>query len=256
MPYDYTLNDGAGGGVGGGSAHFGNVLELCNDVAETVGLGTQTAIYASTDPNIIQLRALLKQVGRRLALEREWKQLLTEHTFNTASGTASYALPADFSRMVNQTAWNRAADRRFAPLGAQVWQYIQATTLGATLQAVFRPRAATFEIYPTPSSIQAIAFEYISNYWVASSGSAQGDKDKPAADTDTVMLDPLLVVAALKLAWLKAKNMDATAALADYDAIYSISAGVNAGPAPALRLDHRRAVADDAINVPETGFGS
>lgn len=256
MPYEYTLADGAGGGVGGGSAHYGTVLEICNDVAEAEGLGTQTAIYASVDPNIVQLRALLKQEGRRLAMEREWKQLVTEHAFSTVSGTAAYALPADFSRMANQTAWNRTTDRRFVPFGAQAWQYLKATSLGSALMAIFRPRAATFEIHPAPSAVEAIAFEYLSNYWLASSGSIVGDKDKPTADTDTVLLDPALVVAALRLAWRKAKGFDATAALADYERTFALSAGANAGPAPTLRLD--RPGSDDwmRLNVPETGYGT
>lgn len=255
MSYEYTLDDGAGGGVGGGSAHFGTVLEICNDVAEQVGLGTQTAIYASTDNNLVQLRALLKQEGRRLSLERQWKQLLTEHTFATTNGVATYALPADFSRMVPQSMWNRSTVRRFAPLGAQVWQYLQASSVAEPLTAIFRARAATVEISPTPTSAQTVAFEYLSNYWVASSGSSQGDQDKPEADDDTILLDPLLMTAALKLAWLKAKGMDATAALADYERAFALSAGVDAGPAPILRLDSRRVGDESGLNVPETGFG-
>lgn len=231
-----TIAEGGASGSSSASPGAGNVLQICSDAAAELGLGELSTVYANTNANVVQLRNLLKSVGRKLAMRREWPALNKEHAFDTVNGTASYDLPIDFSRMVDQTQWNRDQTRSLRPIGAQRWQQIQGNGITSTVALLFRPRSTTVELSPTPTAAEEIAFEYQSRYWLQSANAAEADKDAPTADTDTVLFDPSLMVAALKLAWLKAKGMDATAALSDYEEALQLAESTSVAAAPVLNL--------------------
>ncbi len=239
-------------------ALYDTVANIVSDAAVECGLSAPTDVYASTDANIVQMRVMLKRMGRSYALAHGWKHLEREHTFATVSGTASYALPASFSSMLDQSGWDRTTKRQVVPVGAVQWQYMNAVSVAGVLTVTFRPREATIELYPTPTAIETIAFDYRSRYWVETSGQTTPDKDAPTANTDKLMFDATLMVAALKLEFKRAKGFDTTAAQQDFDAIWASVVNANANAAPVLSLngigygDHL--LGPD--NVPETGFGS
>lgn len=238
-------------------ALYDTVANIVSDAAVELGLGSVSDVFASTDANVIQLRTLLKRVGRRLTLERRWTQLQVEHTFSTVSGTAAYNLPADFSMMIDQTGWNRTSDHPAHPLNPQQWQYLKASASTAAFTVMFRPRELTIEIYPTPSAVETIAFEYVSRYWVRNTGGTTLDKDAPTINTDVLMFDAVLLVPALKLAWLSAKGFDTTAALEDYNHALRLVESANVVAAPALSLNGAGGVGLlTPLNAPETGFGA
>src|SRR5688500_4117237 len=105
-------------------AHFDTADNIINSAALELGLlpSAVSNPFASTDPAILQLCALLNRVGRMLVRARPWSWLTKEYTFNTAGGTASYALPSGFDRMKDQTHWNRTTA---LPLGgpASPWSW-------------------------------------------------------------------------------------------------------------------------------------
>src|SRR5690348_10170041 len=68
--------------------------------------------YTSTDPNVAQLRAFLKKVGRNLVDEFQWEQLRAEWSITTLGNvlhprTGAYAMPPDWRGMRDQSGWNR-----------------------------------------------------------------------------------------------------------------------------------------------------
>lgn len=85
-----------------------------------------------------------------------------------------------------------------------------------------------------------------------------GTSDVPGAGTDLLMFDEDLLVAKLKMMWLKAKGFDSSDAEDDYARTFAQAAS-NDSPSPILSLNGTGIVRDrllGALNVPITGFGS
>lgn len=238
-------------------ALYDTVLNIVSDVAVELGLGSLSAIYSSTDANVIQLRTLLKSTGRGLVLKTPWLQAVKEHTFVT-DANSSYTLPADFQSMVDGSGWNRTSRYQLQPLTRPEWQAVVASVSQPASTYLFKPKDLTIEVWPQPpTSGETIAFEYRSRHWVALTGSTTPTKDAPTLDTDVVCLDVQLITRALKLAFLRAKGFDSTAAQQDFLDAYEDVRSANANAAPVLDLNGRL-MGDrllDESNAPSTGFG-
>lgn len=235
---------------------FETASQIIQDAAYELGLiAADVDVFASTDQNLVQLRRLLTRVGRDILKERRWSHLQKPHTITTGAADATYDLPADFDRMIPQTYWNRTTVFPGVPIGAEVWQYLQANT-SSPISALFRLVNNEVQIYPTPSSIQTIALEYISSYWVMETGQVAGNETRCDANTDSILFDSTLVMHALKRAFLEAKGFDSTAAGNAYERRLALVCGSD-GSAPVLSIGPSRggALLGD-WNIPETGFGS
>ena len=237
---------------------FDTVSNVISDAAAELGLGTVTDAFASTDPNVVQLRSLLKSVGRRLTKQRQWRQLVKEHTFTTTTDEDTYTLPADFVSMLEQSGWNRTQQLSLAPVDAQGWQYLKATDAGTVLTALFRPRALTLQLWPaSPPAGETIAFEYVSRYWVADGETPTvGTRDAFEANTDVLLFDVGLLVPALKLAFQQAKGFDSSAAENEYRMALVLEESADSSGAPKLSLSRSsdfRLV--DGANAPQGGYG-
>lgn len=193
-------------------------------------------VYASTDAVVIQLRALLEGLGQDLAAMRPWSHLQKEHTLSTEVGVQTYALPAGYVGMLPQTQWNRSTDLELlGPLNPQAWQEAVSSDAVATTNYLFRVRGNTLLLEPTPSTVETLAFEYVSAYWVVPVGQTSPTTEAPTANTDVLWFDRRLLVAGLTLRWMDAKGFDTTAAQRAYDAALSAAMG-NDGAAPVLNL--------------------
>ena len=156
---------------------FGTAGEVIADAAGELGLGTYDPAtfdpWASSDPNIMQMIALLKSAGRYLVHERDWTYLRGEHTFNTVAGQAAYDFPVGMINMIDQTYWVRSTRLPMGgPLSPQEWQYLKARLVGVTLTLLFRPMNKQMYIFPdtnTPGGLE-VAFEYQSGNWVMPAG--------------------------------------------------------------------------------------
>ena len=82
---------------------------ILNRVAAEVGLTPVADPFSSADASFVQLTHLLNTAGEELAVLYDWQNLRREHNITTTAvdtGT-DYALPTDFSRIVDNTAWNK-----------------------------------------------------------------------------------------------------------------------------------------------------
>lgn len=242
---------------------FDTAGNIVNDAAVEVGLEPSADPFGSYDGNYIQLVKLLKSCGRELVQARNWTYLRKEYTFTTVQGTSTYDLPADFLRMYDQSGWNRTNRLPLGgPLSPQEWQYLKARLVGVVFTVLFRPMNRQIHLYPdtdTPGGY-TIAFEYGSSYWLSSAATPTVlGYDAPIAGDNVVWFDPLLMVRSLKLAFLKAKGLDTTAAEQDYAATLNAAMGMDA-PSKILNLN-RTSMEPSAVmlgnhSVPITGFGS
>jgi len=234
---------------------YATVAEVVSDAAVLLGL-TSTEIadpYASTDSNILLLLAILKTAGKDLLRQYTWKQLEAEHTFSTVASQDTYSLPADFARHLDQTQWNRSTTLPLVgPMASQGWQRLKSSGVPSGAEYYFRTAGSTLRLYPVPGSVQTIALEYVSTYWVQGSGSASRDKEWPTAANDTLWLDSQLLVHRLRMDFRQARGMESTAESLAYDE--ALSAARSAEPAPVLNLNRRSGPA--APSLPATGWGS
>lgn len=293
--------------------------DVINEAAVEVGLSAVPDPYASLDPNFIQIRQLLKSLGREIVHTRQWNVLRRQWSFTTVAGQGVYPLPADYHNMIDQTWWNRTNRLPVGgPLSAQEWQYLKARMVGVVFNVLFRPMQGSLTLYPdtsTPAGFE-IYYEYQSEWWVRSpvgpwaastsftkdacvsndgnvyvcttsgvsdetdgptgTGYAIGDGscvwqyvsssadllttgDAPLSMDDEIIFDPLLMIRGLKLAWLKAKGFDTTAAQQDFLQTLDMVKGHDA-PSPVLSASRRfNPIVDPLIggqSIPVTGFGT
>lgn len=239
---------------------YGTVLDIVNDTALLLGIRAAgyAAVFSSTDADAVLLRSLLNAAGRELERSYQWTQLETEYTFSTVNGTASYSLPAGYSRLIPRTEWNRTDLQAIGPaLSAQDWQYLKGSGLTALVRTAFRVRGRTLYLYPTPSASETVALEYLSSYWVAPTGQAAPTLDAATADTDTVWFDKLLMVYRIRRDYLRQRGMESMAASDDYDRLLATVLGGD-GEARVVALGGMASHGpplDPAINLPDTFTG-
>jgi hypothetical protein len=135
-------------------------------------------VYAATEPNLIQLTALLKKAGRDLVDEANWTHLRQEYAILTESPATAmanghqtwgaYVLPTDWRNMVDQSGWNRTTRLPLSgPLSEQEWQYLASRLTGVVWTVLFRPMQGLLYLYPssnTPAG-QEIVMAYKSSNW-------------------------------------------------------------------------------------------
>jgi len=239
------------------------VQQIVTTTASDVGLGSAGSdVMVSTDPNINQLCSLLKSMGRGLVHLRNWQHLRKEHIFTTVAGQSIYPMPADFLNMIDQTWWNRTNRLPVGgPLTGQEWQFLKARLVGVVYNVLFRTQQRQIYVYPTTNTPGGydIAYEYNSAYWISTVGTPDtATANFPTYSTDYVWFDPYLATRGLKLAFLKAKGFDTTAAQQDYDQALVMVQGHDS-PMAKLSLTSRNIVGIDPLigqqSVPITGFG-
>ncbi len=234
-------------------------LNIINDAAVEVGLDVSSGVYASTDPNFILLRTLLKNLGRRLWREYDWSHLQRECTFDTEANQVVENLPGDYGRMIDSTAWNRDSQMPLGgPMRGPEWQMMQARSSTSSLRIGYRIYQGQLYLYPDTgiSAGQEIAYEYISKYWVRPSASQSASADAPTADGDYVWFDPHLVKCGLKYEYNKARGFDYSAQEEDFKLALEQCKGDDT---PSRTLSLSGNAAEPLIswrNIPSTGIGS
>lgn len=146
------------------------VLECVQAVCREIGVYAPSALVSSTEETGRQMKELCHETADEIRNEYPWAELSREHTFSLVSGTAAYALPADFNRWAFDTAWNRSETMPLSgPFSPERWQEIKSGGIStATIQQRFRVKGISgtqLYIDPTPGATengQTVAFEYFS----------------------------------------------------------------------------------------------
>ncbi len=181
-----------------------SALSIVSKACSRLGIAAPTAVFSSTDDQIIQLRNLMNEEGEQLAKAHAWTRLTNEKTFTTtAAAIQAGAVPTDFNWFLNDTLWNRTTRIKLTgPVSPEDWQAYQSLSIISLPAAVFRFRGGDLLIYPSPTAGQTAAYEYGSTYWVS------GSKTAFDADSDTALLDEALITLGVRWRFLAAKGMD------------------------------------------------
>jgi hypothetical protein len=203
------------------------LLSICQAVTEEIGeMDPITYVAGNTgDDAARQLLAFANKVGRELARQFAWQELLAEHTFTTTA-TASYDMPADFDRMADDSAWNTSVPRKMiGNMNRLRWRAINAQTARTSLDYYYRFRAGKLTIFPTPVAGIGMALDYQSKNWCTSSAGV--GQTAFAADTDIPLLPEDLIVLGVKFYYKADNGMDATTAMEEYQRAFTLYKGAN-----------------------------
>ena len=217
---------------------------ICREALALQGLPVPQAVASNTnDVTCRQIWAQLRTVGRRMCKPQRthrWQALTRDWTLTTVKDQTQYALPPDHDAFIDQTAWNfTSMFPLLGPATAAQWQSLQAQSLGATINVVYRIAGDKFELANKPPSGQQLHIQYTSRSWVVpvsqSDPTAIVYADAPVEDGDLVMLDPELMVCAVQHAFMQAKGFDTTAISADLDRLLEQAIDIDSD-APVLSM--------------------
>lgn len=175
------------------------LLTIGQNVSDATGIERPSSIYGSSNETARRLLRLITASALSIVKRKAWSALIREHSITTVNGTASYALPDDFSRYVDDTAWDATNYWQMrGSLSPFEWQWAKRALVSVPVnRRRFRVKwdtsssARRIFIDPTPTSADSLVLEYVSSQWCQSSGGT--GQSAWAADTDTSRLDEELI---------------------------------------------------------------
>ena len=212
-----------------------SMLTLIQHHLRRTGLPYATAVYGSTDPQVLQAMALLEEEGNDLAVRHDWQALTLEaaHTSLAAEDQGAIATIAanGFRHIKNETTWDRTNSLPIiGPIDDKDWQSIKGmTSTGARYR--YRVRGGKLLITPTPTAGLSWYFEYVSKNWILG---ADGTTYKQyfTLDTDTLLLPEELLLAGLRWRWAKEKGLDYAELFRTYETQVKDAIGRDGGRRP------------------------
>lgn len=239
------------------------VLGVIQQAMIEMGLPKPIEAVASQDVTVQQMVALLNSAGNELVIGYPWEQTTKEFIITTVENQSEYDLPPDWSYFIDQTQWDRTNHwPLLGPKTAQEWQWLKGGLLSAGPRIRYRVLGGKFQIFPTPSPENTpsgtgvfapwtLAMEYVSSSWLKSATISNTFFDMARDDTDTLLLDPWIVVKFLKLKYWEAKGLDTGAYAKDFVTTFENRIGKNKG-APVLTLAPRsRTMLIGINNIPD-----
>lgn len=234
-----------------------SLLTVCQEAAAASGFDKPSSIISSADKTAIQLLTLVKIAAEQMSKEKNWSELVSEHTFTLSTADQDYALPADFRWIVPNTTWDRTNDRIVInPISGEEWQFLKAWTTVAGLNRRARIRNGQLEFEQTITSTdngKTIAFEYLSSYWAESAAGTA--KATFTLDTDLCRLDEQLLTLALVWRFRRAKGLSYEDERQEYMEQVMLSKAGDGG-ARRLTMGRRSSNVPENPNVPESGYGT
>jgi hypothetical protein len=246
------------------------VLTIAQAIADEVGFPRPASLVGSTDDTARQLLALLNREGQSLVSRYPWSACIRDKSVTVTSGTDTYAVPTDYSRIVDDTIWD-TTNRwpMIGPLSSQEWETlqrgIQITTprkcwriIGKASGTYTNPSATTLyvQITPTPTnSTDTFYYEYLTTGFArqttdTSAGTFDNDSDIP------ILPEQLFIMGGI-WRWMRAKGL----AYDDEKDAYEREVArcmAQDKSARVLSLSNRSTFGPRFLNydnVPETGFG-
>ena len=191
-------------------------------------------VVGNANPTAVQMLALAQTEGRELSRKHEWNALISEQTTNMVADQEAYTLPTDLRFLINASWYDRTKRRQMlGPISPQQWQFLKSENIAASYERYWRIRGNQILLYPTPTTTDQFAYEYVSNAFCQSSGGTA--QSAWAADTDTGKLDEELMTAGLTWRFLESKGLPFERQYQEYTRTVT-RAIARDGAAPTLRM--------------------
>ena len=215
-----------------------NLLALLQEFTTRTGIPKPTYAVGNTDPQVLQLLALLNEVIEEL-MERDWTVLTQEATFTTTAAEDQGAVAAlalnGFKWVLEDTIYNRTLRLPvFGPIVAAKWQALK-TLPNAGPFYKYRIVRGRLLFNPPAAAGQTCAFEYASKYCILGADGTTY-REFPAADDDTFLLPHQLFLLGLRWKWKYEKGLDYAEEFRRYETAVNNAAGRD-GTNPTLAMD-------------------
>lgn len=227
-----------------------SLLTITQRFCERTNLTRPNAVIGSSDKQVLQIKALLEEIGIDLNSRATWQATTFEasHTSIAAEdqGAMATIAGAGWEYVKNMTLWSRT--RRLpilGPLTGIEWQALKALAINGP-EYQFRILDGHLLVNPAPAAGEDWVFEYGSKYWiVAANGTTY--KEFFTVDTDVPVFPEGLMIQGLRWAWKREKGLDYAEDFRMYETqVKDVSA--RDGGKPILRLDN------EGFNGPRPGI--
>lgn len=226
------------------------LLQLVQRFCERTNLSSPATVYGSSDPQVVQIKALLEEVGIDLSGRGAWQEITFQATHTTIAAEDQGAMTAiatnGFRYVKNQTIWDRTLRLPvLGPMSPQEWQALKALVVNGPRYR-FRVRGGKLLVNPTPTAGNTWAFEYVSYNWILGADLTTY-KQFFTLDTDTVLLPDFIVLQGLRWVWKREKGLDYSEDFRTYELMVKDALGRDGGK-PVIRMD------EDGWNGPKPGI--
>lgn len=198
-----------------------SLISICRAVLAETGWPVPSAIASNTDATAQQILAIANSELRALSEKFNWPHLRTEYDFVTVADQAQYEWPADFRYL----AWDSVFDtgeyyRIKGSLPLREWQRWQHGLDGQLshqrfLQGYTASGTPAITLSPAPDGVQSLTAFYFSNEYARSGDGSS--IPQYVADTDVSKIPERLVELGVKWRFRRAKGLDFSAELAEYN---------------------------------------
>lgn len=213
-----------------------NLLQLVRDFCVLTGLPSPTVCIGTSDQQVLQILALLRECNLDIASRFEWGVLTKQATLLATGvieqGTITESFP-DLAHIKNETIYNKTTQTKIVgQLTSEEWQ--QLTITSATgLYGNYRIVGGSLFIIPAPTLNNELVFDYISSYYYTSSAGVP--QESLLSDSDKFILPYQLVSASLRWRWKAEKGLPYSEDFRAYEALIN-TMKMREGTKPALSL--------------------
>ncbi len=198
-----------------------SLLSICESVLTSTGWDSFTSVSSNTDKTARQIVALCNIELRNLARRFDWPQLALENNFQTVAGQATYNTPADFEKLIQDSAYNKDEYYRLrSGMSDYQWNSWKYGLMGQLSHQRYKLRytngAPFIEIAPAPSSVENLVYVYKTKFYVTNAGGTQL-KEKYQLDDDVAIIPEDVIEMGLMWRFKRAKGLDFSAELAEYN---------------------------------------
>jgi len=207
-------------------------LAILNQAAGELGLTQPATVVGLSDVQSIQLLSMLQSAGNELLLYYPWEQFAKRFDIALVAAQEDYNVPTDYAYFRDQTQWDSTNHwPLLGPKSAQEWAWLKNSFVATLPRMRYRIQGDKFKVFPVPpvGTTQSFYMEYISNYWVAASGSTTGSKNLVSLDTDVVLYDPWLVIKFVKLKFYELKGFNTAGVRQDFMRVFESLTGKDTG---------------------------
>ena len=213
------------------------LLQIVQSFCERTNLTVPTTVYGSTDTQVVQIKALLEEIGIDINSRFNLQPMAFAVTHTTTAAQdqgAMSTLAPGYGSLKNFTIWDR--DRILpvlGPLSAVDWEALLAMFVNGPYYQ-FRILNDHLLVNPVPPAGETWAFEYQSENWIVN-GSTY--KQFFTDDTDVPLINPSLLIIGLRAWWKMEKGLDYAELMRMYEAMCKDMANKDGGK-PVLKLDN------------------
>jgi hypothetical protein len=235
-----------------------SVLSICQNVLDIVGWDSINSISSNTDKTARQILALANQELRNVSKRFDWRHLHTEYNFTSVPNQSDYELPEDFDKLMQDSVYNKDEYYRVrSSMTDYQWNAWRFGLLGSLSHQRYQVSLVTgapvFVLSPAPDTAEDFVLWYKNAHFARDNSGVA--KAKFELDTDVSRIPENVVEAGLLWRFRRAKGLDFSAELAEYNEIsrttFAQSRGESDLPIP------NGLVTPEITNgyVPDSGFG-